>query len=184
MEIKGKRIMLRDFIESDYEDHLRWRTTETEWMKWDSPWRVNDRVSVEDYSESRLLALKCKTDDDIRWTFEICTYPEGIHIGWSNCYCLDFFYNYSKRATSRYALGIDIVPIEYRGQGLGKEVFELFQNYLLSFGITRYYTQTWVGNKRMERMALSLGYEPINIKRNKFKSTNRKYDIVTFCLEY
>lgn len=183
MEIIGKRVMLRDFKRSDLDDHLRWRESETEWMNWDSPWRENNRVDAYEYAERRIASLKTKTDSDIRWTFEICTYPERVHIGWSNCYCLDLFYNYSKKQTRRYALGIDIVPMEYRGQGLGGEVFELFQNYLLEFGIFRYYTQTWIGNTRMENMAKRLGYKAVNVKKNKFSHNGKRYDIVTFCLE-
>lgn len=175
--------MLRDFERSDFQDHLRWRTIETEWMNWDSPWRENDRVDAREYAERRLAVLRTAKDNDIRWTFEICSYPEEKHIGWSNCYCLNLFYNYSKKQTGRYALGIDIVPPEYRRRGLGSEAFRLFQEYLLEFGITRVYTQTWIGNVGMQKMAEKLGYEPVNIKKNKFSKDGKSYDVVTYCLE-
>lgn len=183
MKIIGNRVMLRDYQRSDFNDHLKWRTIETEWMNWDSPWREDDRIDAYEYSERRLAVLGNLSDENIRWTFEICTYPEERHIGWSNCYCLNMFYNYSKKPTGRYALGIDIVPEEFRGKGLGSEAFRLFQNYLLEFGITRVYTQTWVGNTKMQKMAESLGYQPCNLKRNKFSKNNKKYDIITYYLD-
>lgn len=183
MELIGKRVMLRDFKKSDLNDHIKWHTEDLEWEKWDSPWRKNDRTDPQEYAERRLASLRTKKDSDIRWTFEICTYPERIHIGWTNCYCLNLFYNYSPRQTSRYALGIDIVPLEYRGKGLGKECFQLFCQYLLEFGITRIYTQTWVGNTKMERMAKSLNFEPVNLKKDKYVCDGKKYSIITYCLE-
>ena len=134
MELIGKNAMLRDYQKSDYDDHVRWRTVDTEWKKWDAPCSDDrDAASVEEYAERRLARLKRINDDDIRWTFELCTYPEGKHIGWMNCYCIDRFCNYATKDSGRYCLGIDIVPQDQRGKGIGREAFVLFQNYLLCF---------------------------------------------------
>lgn len=38
MEIKYENIILRDMIESDIEDYVRWFTVEREWENWDAPW--------------------------------------------------------------------------------------------------------------------------------------------------
>lgn len=38
MQIKYEHIILRDMIESDIEDYVRWFTTETEWSNADAPW--------------------------------------------------------------------------------------------------------------------------------------------------
>lgn len=183
MELIGKKVMLRDFQKSDLADHVKWHTEDLEWEKWDAPWRKNDRTDPIEYAERRLASLRTKKDDEIRWTFEICTYPEGKHVGWMNCYCLNLFYNYSSRQTSRYALGIDIVPVEERGKGLGKECFQLFTKYLLEFGITRVFTQTWAGNVKMENLAKSLGFRPVNLKKDKYVCDGRKYSVITYCLE-
>ena len=185
MELIGKNAMLRDYIPEDYEDHVKWRTVETEWKNWDAPWNKNDRGgdSVIEYAERRLLKLKTARDEDIRWTFEICSYPERKHIGWMNCYCIDRFCNYSTTDHGRYCLGIDIVPQEYRGKGLGKEAFTLFQNYLLEFGITRIYTQTWSGNTRMIALAKSLGYVLYKEKKGFYKTPSATYSLLTFKLD-
>jgi len=184
VKLIGEKTMLRDYIPNDYYDHVAWRTTITEWQSWDAPWDDSrDISSVEEYAERRESRLKRVTDDDIRWTFEICTYPDEKHIGWMNCYCIDHFGNYATKDTGRYALGIDIVPPEYRGKGIGKEAFKLYQDFLLDFGITETYTQTWSGNTRMIALAESLGYEVYKVKKNFYKTPNGNYSRITFKLE-
>ena len=73
MEIKFKNIILRDMIESDIDDYVRWFTTETEWAKNDAPWEPvesdeeAERASWREYFES----VKDLPDDVRRWKFEI-----------------------------------------------------------------------------------------------------------------
>lgn len=38
MQIKCESIILRDLVESDTPDYVRWFTTETEWSNTDAPW--------------------------------------------------------------------------------------------------------------------------------------------------
>lgn len=58
MEIKFENIILRDMIESDIEDYVRWFTTETEWSNTDAPWEPiesdekTERTSWREYYES------------------------------------------------------------------------------------------------------------------------------------
>lgn len=42
MQIKYENIILRDMIETDIEDYVRWFTAEREWEKWDAPWEKED----------------------------------------------------------------------------------------------------------------------------------------------
>ena len=42
MQIKFENIILRDMIESDIEDYVRWFTVEREWENWDAPWEKED----------------------------------------------------------------------------------------------------------------------------------------------
>ena len=59
MEIKFKNIILRDMIESDIEDYVRWFTSETEGSKTDAPWEPiesdaeTERVSWQEFSLCR-----------------------------------------------------------------------------------------------------------------------------------
>ena len=82
MEIKFENIILRDMIESDIEDYVRWFTTETEWSNTDAPWEPiesdeeTERTSWREYYES----VKDLPDDVRRWKFEIEW--NGRHVGW------------------------------------------------------------------------------------------------------
>ena len=181
VKLIGEKAMLRDFIPADKFDHEVWRTTETEWQNWDAPWCTDrDLSSVAEYAENRLRRLAIIADDDIRWTFELCSYPEGKHIGWMNCYCIDRFCRYATHDTGRYALGIDIVPPSYRGRGIGAEAYKLFEDYLLDFGITQTYVQTWSGNLPMMRLAEKMGYTPYKYKKNHYVTTDGSFALVTF----
>lgn len=77
MEIIGKKVILRDYRESDIEDHVRWNTTETEWKKWDTPWV---RTTVFDEAAYRdKMNRKCQKElssQQIRFSFEICCFSE------------------------------------------------------------------------------------------------------------
>ena len=42
MRIEFENIILRDMIESDIEDYVRWFTVEREWENWDAPWEKED----------------------------------------------------------------------------------------------------------------------------------------------
>ena len=42
MKIESDNIILRDMIESDIEDYVRWFTVEREWENWDAPWEKED----------------------------------------------------------------------------------------------------------------------------------------------
>ncbi len=81
MNIRFKNIILRDMIESDIEDYVRWFTVDTEWMNFDAPWETIDsdekaeRASWREYYES----IKHIPDDIYRSKFEIEW--NGRHIG-------------------------------------------------------------------------------------------------------
>lgn len=53
--------ILRDFIEEDIEDYVRWDTVETEWKLWDAPW---EHVGQTDAQRAAALA------DDVAWMRE------------------------------------------------------------------------------------------------------------------
>lgn len=59
MRIEFENIVLRDMIESDIEDYVRWFTVEREWKNWDAPWEKEDtdaeaeRKRWTEYYESR-----------------------------------------------------------------------------------------------------------------------------------
>ena len=73
MRIEFENIVLRDMIESDIEDYVRWFTVEREWENWDAPWEKEDtnaeaeRKSWTERYESRKNLL----DDVRRYRLEI-----------------------------------------------------------------------------------------------------------------
>ena len=74
-------ILLRDMVESDIADYLRWETEETEWQLWDAPWMYEGRSSeqcereLREYRqalERRVRDAKACAPDDLRPRLEIC----------------------------------------------------------------------------------------------------------------
>lgn len=79
-------VILRDFIEADIEDYVRWETVETEWKLWDAPWEHEgktdeERVAAleEDVAWMRAHAREVASlrDDAPRRRFEVCVVGGG-----------------------------------------------------------------------------------------------------------
>ena len=98
-------VVLRDMIESDIEDYVRWFTAETEWMDWDAPWE-NEETTPEAEREGwteYFERIKTLPKDAPRWKFEIEL--DGRHVGWvSRYFDLDYVENPEK------------IPIRRRGR--------------------------------------------------------------------
>ena len=45
--LRNETAILRDFIESDIADHIRWETDETEWKLWDALWEHEGKSDKE-----------------------------------------------------------------------------------------------------------------------------------------
>ena len=73
MKIKNENIILRDMIESDIDDYVRWFTTETEWSLWDAPWEPveGDEISQRRDWTEYYGSVKETRGDVLRWKFEI-----------------------------------------------------------------------------------------------------------------
>ncbi len=144
------RVSLRDTKREDLDDYRRWFSTELEWTNWDAPWEKLD----EEFAENFISRIERSIDREppaVRKRFEIeC---DGIHIGWVSAYKMD---------GERLAIGIDIPEKEFWGRGFGKEAMQLFLDYLDRNGFDTIYCQTWSGNSRMVRLALSLGFKIID----------------------
>ena len=132
MQIKFDNIVLRDMIESDIEDYVRWFTTETEWSNTDAPWEPiesdeeTERTSWREYFES----VKDLPDDVRRWKFEIEW--NGRHIGWVSSYPIDENYEWIGEVkdgqTVYRAIGIDICEPDVWGKGVGTNALRAFIN--------------------------------------------------------
>ena len=187
MEIKFENIILRDMIESDIEDYVRWFTVEREWENWDAPWEKEDtdeeseRRSWRSYYES----VKQLPHDVRRWKFEIEW--NGRHIGWVSSYPIDENYEWvgeiKDGQTVYRAIGIDICEPDVWGNGVGTNALRAFVNYYFEKGINELYTQTWSGNTRMIRCAEKLGFMECNRHVGIREVEEKTYDALTFRLE-
>jgi len=189
MQIKYENIILRDMIESDIEDYVRWFTTETEWMNTDAPWEKEDsdeeteRRSWKEYYES----VKDLPEDVERWKFEIEL--NGRHIGWVSSYFIDEAFEWIaekdiKEGQKVYnAIGIDICEPDIWGNGIGTKAFSAFIKYYFDNGLSELYTQTWSGNVRMIHCAEKLDFAECNRYAGIREVDGKIYDGLTFRLK-
>ena len=185
MQIKCEGIILRDMIETDIDDYVRWFTTETEWTVWDAPWEpvecdeTAQRTEWTEYFES----VRKLSDDELRWKFEI--EYNGRHIGWVSSYLINEDYEWIAAAavqdgqTVYRAIGIDICETDIWGHGVGAAALQTFIQYCVDNGCGEIYTQTWSGNKRMLRCAAKLGFEVCGRNVDKREVNGEKYDGLT-----
>ena len=180
MRIELENIILRDMIESDIEDYVRWFTVEREWENWDAPWEKEDtdedserRRWTESY-ESR----KDRPDDVRRYRLEIEW--NGRHIGSVNAYHIDENYEWIGAAESgqtvHLAVGICLYEPNLWGNGIGTNALCAFINYQLKIGADEIYTQTWSGNVRMIRCAEKLGFVECNRNVGTREVDGQQYD--------
>ena len=184
MKIENGNIVLRDMIESDIDDYVRWFTVERVWENWDAPWEKEEtseeteRKSWTEYFRS----VKDCPDDALRWKFEIEW--NGRHIGWVSSYCIDENYEWVGKTengqTFYRAIGIDICEPDLYGKGIGTNALLAFMNYYFENGVSELYIQTWSGNVRMLRCAEKLGFVECDRDVGEREVDGQKYDGLTF----
>lgn len=172
-------LVLRDMIESDIEDYVRWFTVDNSFNDTDAPWEIietteeNERQSWIKYFNS----IKNIDEQTVRRKFEIEV--DGKHIGWvSSYYDLQYIDNPDKVL----AIGIVIACEGYRGKGFGTLALRKFINYLKSNGHNRLFLQTWSGNINMIHVAKKLGFKEYIRSKDLREVNGIKYDGVTYLL--
>lgn len=172
-------VILRDMVESDIEDYVKWFTEQTDWMNWDSPWeceQTSEAAERKAWTEY-FHYLQTLSPNYTRWKFEIEV--DGQHIGWVSAYT-DL--GYVDNAEEIPAIGIDIPNQAYRCCGNGTKALSLFIDHFKKIGYTSVYTQTWSGNIAMMRLAQSLGFVEHTRVKDMREVNGQKYDAVTFKL--
>ncbi|MCD8314431.1 MAG: GNAT family N-acetyltransferase [Firmicutes bacterium] len=187
MRIEFENIVLRDMVESDIENYVRWFTTETKWSDWDAPWEPiesdeeTERNSWREYYE----AVKDIPDDARRRKFEIEW--NGRHIGWVSSYLIDENYEWTGEPEEGQifyrTIGIDICESDVWSKGIGTNALRAFMNYYFENGADALYTQTWSGNVRMLRCAEKLGFVECDRNVGIREVCGEKYDGLTFRAE-
>ena len=169
-------IILRDMLESDISDYVRWFTSETDWMDFDAPWESKGSTVDEELQgwTEYYQSVKDLPKEIVRWKFEI--EYNGQHIGWVSHY---FDLEYLDNKERIPAIGIDIPEKSIYNRGVGTEALKQFMDYLSKAGYKHFYIQTWSGNKRMLHVAEKLGFKVYFVKKNHRLINNEMYDAVT-----
>ncbi|MDO5738012.1 MAG: GNAT family protein [Eubacteriales bacterium] len=207
MKIHHKNIILRDMVEGDIEDDIRWQTSETEWQLWDEPWELPNtaadsapaaatapasRPDTEDLRRRALaefaLIEQLRKEDDFRWTLEI-DYEDGTHIGSVDSYYIDQEFNKVRQKDAQakaplfYALGIAIYEPAFWGRGLGTQALEAYIQHHFEHHHDPLFLQTWSGNHRMLRCAEKMGFYLVERRAGVREVRGELYDALTFRLD-
>lgn len=193
--LRNETAILRDFIESDIADHIRWETDETEWKLWDAPWEHEGKSDKEravelegDIERMRgwVARNKALADDVRRTKFEVCLADSdnplrAIHVGSCATYQIDDDFNIAENGP-HCALGIDINERSARNKGCATAALQLLIAYLFEQGEQEIYCQTWAGNARMIGLAEKLGFRECCRKPGIRLVRGERYDGLTFVL--
>lgn len=177
-------VLLRDMLESDIEDYVKWfahPSDEIDWDKYDAPWETvetdedSERKSWREYYDY----IKAQPEGYTRWKFEI--EADGEHIGWVSAYDeLEYIENPEKIP----AIGIDIPERRHRGKGCGYEALSQFIEYLKAHGNKSLFTQTWSGNTPMLKLAEKLGFKEYARVKDLREVGGKKYDALTLRIDF
>lgn len=170
-------IILRKFEPTDINKISYFYNYCTEWKNWDAPW--------EDWSYNEKQELKRrleKTNHEPCFEYEIIYNNE--HIGWCSAYYMTNNFKWNDfNKTDKIAIGIVLPDTQYRGLGIGKQVYKKYLEYFKFLGYRKIYTQTWSGNLPMIGLANSLGFKEINRFKNLRNVNGKFYDALTFEIE-
>ena len=174
-----KQVVLRDMVQSDIEDYVKWFSTRMEWQKFDAPWEPvslceeEERKSWTEYFDK----TKDLNPDRTRCKFEIEW--QGKHVGWVSCYNELSFVPYDDKTC---AVGIDLADDASRGKGVGTAALKMFIDYLHGKGNNLIYIETWSGNLAMMRVAEKLGFQEAHRQYGARQVDGKAYDAITLWL--
>ena len=187
MEIRYKNIILRDMVESDMEDWIRWYNVETEWADWDAPDMELTPVEPDSYRQEMREMLNVPREG-FRSFFELAA-SDDCHIGMVTSYPIDENYRripyeqWGSAAQRNTTLGIVICDSRYWGRGLGTQALAAFVKHHISHNDPELYLQTWSGNIRMIKCAEKLGFTECNRIVGNRNIRGGIYDSLTFRLD-
>lgn len=186
--IRYKNIILRDMVEADIEDEIRWNTVETEWLMWDGPDLQSGAPFDEAACRAECLELLQKPREAFQKGFELDT-TDGVHIGTVSSYPTGPDFQHMKwkdtenAAEYWHTLGIVICEKAYWSNSYGTQALTAFCKHHLNHGITNLRLQTWSGNVRMVRCAEKVGFVECNRFIGNRHIRGGVYDGLTFQLD-
>ena len=182
-------VILRDMIEQDVEDYVRWCTVETLWQNTDTPWDIPEETNADKEREgwqSYYNVVSLLSDDIRRWKFEI--EHNGRHVGYLSSYHINENYqsltvdDILQTKPSHVAIGIVIAEPQAQSKGVGTSALRIFINYLFEHGFDTIHIQTWSGHKVMMHIAQKLGFVECDRKIGVRLVDGQKFDALTYRL--
>lgn len=154
MQLEGKRLKLRDWIEEDLEPFRHWNTGDHLWMEFNGPYypRLN-QMELATRIEFYRKKIARQDWDDLRTRLVIADISTNTLLGTVNWY-------WQSPETNWKSLGVALFDEAHWGKGLGYEALELWIDYLFEQDATlvRLDFRTWSGNEGMMRLAQKLGF--------------------------
>ena len=186
-EIRYRNIVLRDMIEADIEDWIRWDSIDTEWMDWDAPDEPAEEIDAEEYRRDLQDFINAPREDAFRSFFELEN-SDGQHLGRINSYVLTDDFEYGSwpedlNENTKVAIGIDICNAKCWNRGYGRNAIVAFVQHYLKYNITQLFLQTWSGNIRMVPCAEKIGFVECNRIVGNRHIRGGIYDSLTFQLD-
>ena len=184
--IRYKDIVLRDLIEADVDDWIRWETVQTEWMDWDGP-DLEAAPFVEEEFRAECAELLKASRTGFRSFFELD--GNGKHIGKVSSYATAADFRHLTWSEARelgefwFTLGLVICENDLWGKGLGTQALTAVCRHFINAGKTNLRLQTWSGNIRMVRCAEKVGFVEINRIVGNRHIRGGVYDGLTFQLD-
>lgn len=155
-------IYLKDFTEHEIEDEIRWMTTETEWIKADTPWEPVEPVDEEELRNEFSEIVKESLEDFVWSRKEV--FVDDHHIGFVSRYPLETSeyedaFPLGAKEPERTAVGIEICESSFWNKGYGTEALKEWIKYCFASGEKEIYLETWSGNNRMIKCAEKCGFK-------------------------
>lgn len=180
MELNYGGISLRDYSYADIQDDIRWLNVDNDWILLDTPWVSIDTVDEDEYRELMEFHVEAVSQSDaFRTRLEI--YHENKHIGFVSAYFTDQKHEItdSKRA-KQLQISVQICESDYRGKGFGTHALSAYAKYCAENVGIPITLRTHSQNLAMLKIAVKLGFEPIERVKGAFTMLSKSYDVIYF----
>lgn len=166
----GNIIVLRDWIQNDFETYKHWHHEKYEWTKLNAPYFP---LKLEEELDQEIQQLKINSKTKKRIVIANKTTNELI-----GTVC----WYWQSKETNWISIGLAIFDNSYWGKGLGYEALSLWTEYLFaSFPeIVRLDLRTWSGNMGMIKLAEKLGFKKEATFRKARIINGKYYDSLAF----
>lgn len=170
MNIKSKKITIRDWQSKDLPKESYWLDPKHKWHETNGPYYPDMTQDQIDKRISRLDdMIMTKNFPEVRRNMVIATVEDDTLIGSVSWY-------YQSKETNWISIGICIYDPKYWGKSIGYHALGLWCQYLFDHfdDIVRLDIRTWSGNTAMMKLSEKLGFKLEAVFRNA-RIVNGKY---------